>query len=418
MRKERRTKGRAVAAALGLATLAIGVGVAGAAPADLDLTFSGDGAAVLDAGADEGGFALAVQPDRKIVMVGRTSVNNDAAVFRLTRKGNLDSTFDGDGLKTIDSGDIEETYATAIQPDGKILVAGRTGLNTSAVVYRLNPNGSLDPTFDGDGARGFDLGGDEIALGVAVQTDGKIVFAGATSVNQDVAVWRVNSNGSPDLTFDGDGVRTIDSGGFELGQALAIQPDGKIVVVGSTSIGGNAAVYRLNPSGSLDPTFDGDGAKGIDSGGFEAGYAVAIQPDNKIVVAGHTSVGHNGALYRLNPNGSFDSSFDGDGALGLESGGFEEAMAVKIQPNGKIVVGGVTSSANGDIVDGVVYRVKPTGALDARFDGDGQLRVAAAGFERGQAIALQSDGKILFGGTGRDSIGNGNAVVVRLQGGR
>jgi uncharacterized delta-60 repeat protein len=414
MQKERRSTRRSAIAAVGLTALAIGVGVAGAAPGNLDTRFSQDGVAELDSGGSEFGQALAVQPDGKVIVAGFTSVGNNAVVYRLTPRGKLDPTFDGDGAKGIDSGDIEELYGAALQPDGKIVVVGRTGLNTSAVLYRLLPNGSLDPTFDGDGALGIDLGGEEIAMDVAVQPDGKLVVVGATSIGENVIVYRLNPNGSLDTTFDGDGIRGIDSGGFEFGHAVALQPDGKIVVVGQTSLNTMAVVYRLNPNGSFDTTFDGDGARGVDSGGFEAGYAVALQENGRIVVAGHTSVGHNGVLYRLMPNGALDPTFDGDGALGLDSGAFEETFALGIQKNGKIVVGGVTSSFNGDIVNGVVYRVNQNGSFDTRFDGDGQIEVTAGGFDRGLAIAMQSDGKILFAGTGSTQ-GNTNAVVARIK---
>jgi uncharacterized delta-60 repeat protein len=413
MRKARRMKGRSAVAAMALATLGIGVSVAGAAADDLDKKFSRDGWTAINSGGAEVANALAIQPDGKIVVVGGTSVNDDAAVYRLKKNGGLDKTFDGDGAKGIDSGGAESGFATAVQPDGKIVVVGATTVGQDAAVYRLNSNGSLDRTFNGDGAMGINSGGLEIGRAVALQPDGKIVVVGSTSVGDNAAVYRVNPNGTLDPTFDGDGAKGIDSGAVEVGAAVALQPDGKIVVVGSTTVGGNVAVYRLNPSGSLDPTFDGDGAKGIDSGGFEDGFAVAIQPDGKIVVVGQTSVGNNAAVYRLNPNGSLDSSFDGDGAKGLDSGGDEFGFATAIQPNGKILVAGYTS--DGD--DAVLYRLNPNGSLDTRFGDQGERTLDVGDLQVAFAMALQSDGKIVVGGRTSDFLSS-DALVARLKGGR
>jgi uncharacterized delta-60 repeat protein len=275
-----------------------------AAPGDLDATFDGDGAYAIDSGGTESADAVALQPDGKIVVVGRTHVSNDAVVYRLNPDGSFDTSFDGDGARAIDSGGAEYGDAVALQPDGKIVVTGRTTVNADAVVYRLNPDGSLDASFDGDGARAIDSGGTEFANAVALQPDGKVVVAGYTTVNDDAVVYRLNPDGSLDASFDGDGARGIDSGGTESADAVALQPDDKIVVAGYTTVNDDAVVYRLNPDGSLDASFDGDGARAIDSGGAEFGNAAALHPDGKIVVVGYTSVNDDVAVYRLNPNGS------------------------------------------------------------------------------------------------------------------
>jgi uncharacterized delta-60 repeat protein len=216
-----------------------------------------------------------------------------------------------------------------------------------------------------------------------------------------------------DPTFHGDGIAILDSGGSEFARAVAVQPDGKIVVAGYTTVGLNAAVYRLNPDGTPDATFDGDGAVGIDSAGSEVANAVAVQPDGKIVVAGRTSVGNNAAVYRLNPNGSFDTTFDGDGAFGLDSGGFEEVYSVALQRNGKIVVPGWSSA--GDTA--VVYRLDPNGSPDPTFGDDGARTIAVDSFQAARAAAVQPDGGIVLAGwsyePGEDDY---DVVVARLEG--
>src|SRR5262249_30029829 len=179
------------------------------------------------------------------------------------------------------------------------------------------------------------------APGVALEPERKLVVVGGTAVGGAAAVSLLNPMASLDATFDGDGARGLDSGGHEEATGVALQPDGKIVVVGWTTVGDDGVVYRLNPNGTLDTTFDHDGAVGIDSGGEDSATAVALQPDGRIVVAGTTTLGFgNATVTRLNPNGSPDNGFGGDGQIGLDSGGDEVAHAVAIQPNGKIVVAG------------------------------------------------------------------------------
>ena len=166
----------------------------------------------------------------------------------------LDTSFDGDGKRTIDYGGADSGQAVALQPDGKILVAGYGGPNTAMTVTRLNPDGSLDIGFDGDGTAGVDLGGPDFAYALALQPDGKVVIVGERRLPAEaanVAVVRLNTNGSPDLGFNGDGIRVIDYAGDDRAQAVALQPDGKILVAGFGGAFGNAmTVTRLHPDGS------------------------------------------------------------------------------------------------------------------------------------------------------------------------
>jgi uncharacterized delta-60 repeat protein len=272
-----------------------------------------------------------------------------------------------------------------------------------------------DPTFGEQGGTRIDAGAYEEVRDIVRQPDGKIVGVGSASKTIDALVFRLLPDGTPDTTFSDDGVRTIDGGLFESGEAVAVQPDGKIVIVGTahSKSGSDAAVYRLNPDGSYDNSFDGDGARGIDSGGVEFGTDVALQTDGKIVVVGltrnNTGSASDAAVYRLNPNGSYDNSFDGDGARGIDSGGVEEASSVAIQPDGKIVVGG---SANG-IRLGALYRLNPNGSLDGTFDGDGAVGIDGEQTTYIADVAVAPDGGIVAAG----SANNGNAVVVKVNAG-
>jgi uncharacterized delta-60 repeat protein len=215
-----------IAAALGAATFACSAAAAStalAAPTDVDRSFGDNGSSAVDAGGRERALSLVAQRDGQLVATGITSNGQNGIVFRVSPNGALDGAFAKAGIRTIDSGDTEQTVESAVQPDGKIVAVGVTSINNDAAVYRLNADGSFDATFDGDGARGIDSGASERATDVAIQPDGKIVVVGTTSAaGGDVAVYRLNPDGSLDKTFDGDGARGIDSSGVEVGEAVAL----------------------------------------------------------------------------------------------------------------------------------------------------------------------------------------------------
>src|SRR5881628_1363204 len=182
---------------------------------------------------------------------------------------------------------------------------------------RANP-GDLDPTFGIGGKVTTGIGTDDYGYAVAIQADGKLVVAGETNngINYDVALVRYNANGTLDATFGTGGKVTTAVGTSDgAAYALAIQADGKLVVAGETFNGStwDFALVRYNANGTLDATF-GTGGKGMTAGGTreEAAYALAIQADGELVAAGATDVGNNNydfALVRYNANGTLDATF-------------------------------------------------------------------------------------------------------------
>ena len=240
--------------------------------------------------------------------------------------GDLDTTFSGDGKVATDFfGNSDLAYAVAIQPDGKIVAAGyaNDGLQNDFALARYNPNGSLDPNFDGDGKVTTDFqGDDDMISAIAIQPNGKIVVAGSavtTAGGIDFALARYNPDGSLDTNFSGNGKRATDFfGDIDQVMGLVIQPDGKIVAAGYTTTGTgdlNFALARYNSNGTLDTTFDGDGKLTTDFGSHDIANAVALQSDGKIVAAGSTggTGTYDFALARYNTDGSLDSSFSFDG---------------------------------------------------------------------------------------------------------
>lgn len=313
------------------------------------------------------GVAFTPGSPQKIVSAGTMNPSSGDPRFALTRHnllGVIDRDFGGDGEVTTAVRDRSNAEAVAVQPDGKVVAAGdsRDGVlfpDTDFALARYRSDGTLDPTFDGDGIVITGFGEEDLAHAVAIQPNGKIVVAGHTWAEdrpgilfQRFALARLHPNGSLDFTFDDDGKVSTDLfGGNDRANAVAIQRDGKIVVAGSAFVSGRRfAVARYNPNGSLDRTFSGDGKLSTTfAGGDAEANAVAIQADGKIVVAGRTaSGGGDVALARYNANGTLDGSFGNSGRVrtGI-TGGDESAHGIAIQPDGKIVIAGQTSTSDG-----------------------------------------------------------------------
>jgi uncharacterized delta-60 repeat protein len=374
------------------------------AAGDLDATFSGDGKQRTDFGfGAAGALATVRQPDGKIVAVGEVS-SSDASDFALARynpDGSLDASFSGDGRQTTNLGGNDGANAVALQSNGKIIVAGSDGDNFA--LARYNANGSLDTTFSGDGRQTTDFGAFfERANGVALQSDGKIVAVGGGG--GDFALARYNPNGSLDPTFSGDGRQTTDFGGFDEATGVGLQGDGKIVVVGSD--GADFSLARYNPNGTLDTTFSGDGKQTTDGVFFEA-TGVALRADGKILVGGTT--GSDFALARYTPNGSLDTTFSGDGKQTTDFGtDFDKATGVALQADGKVVAVGFS---NGRFA---LARYTINGLLDTTFSGDGkQTTDFGSGFDEATGVALQADGRIVA--VGFSGFGGGRFALARYN---
>ena len=379
-----------------------------ASPGDLDTTFGVSGGVVvsdlLAAQVDEEANDVAVQTDGKIVVVGSryAAVNAyDYLVARYNTDGTLDTTFSGDGIFLLNNSNSDNLNAVVIQTDGKIVAVGQSNSSTEAYVIRLNTNGTLDTTFSGDGI--FEVTGAGIALSVALQTDGKIVI-GSRGLSGESIIIRLDTGGALDTTFSTDGLVSLSPNHFEP-YGLAIQSNGRIVVAGTSSIfaGGDISTARLLASGVFDPTFDSDGiaVTAVYAGDSEA-RSLAIQTDGKIVVGGGPGASGTeaeAAIVRYNSNGSLDTSFDGDGIrlfnLGIGSGDkyFNDLTA---QPDGQILAIGDTTYGISSLLvveDFTILRLNPDGSSDASFDGNGVVR--SQWCEQGSDLALQADGKIV-----------------------
>lgn len=404
-------------------------------PGDLDLSFGDMGIVTTTVGSGySNGYSVALQSDGKIVVAGYADGEGssfDLAVVRYTITGSLDNTFNGDGIViTPLSNDHDHGIAVAIQTDDKIVVAGDSVSSGDSAggtadidfaVVRYKSNGELDSGFGDTGIVTTPIGpGNDWGEAVALQPDGKIVVAGSTQRGSvyDLALARYTITGSLDSTFNGTGIVTHPTGGLYPIHSVAIQSDGKIVVVGDSSNGGSTTdifVSRYTITGSVDTMFNNGGIVTTPIGsGDDFGHAVVIQSDDKIVVVGRTDTGgynYELAIVRYTITGTLDTTFND---TGIVTGSISSGNSVAIQPNGKIVVAGV----EGDIgdFDFAVVRYNADGNLDTTFNGTGIVTTSINNVAVGRSIALQSNGKVLVAGGSDNGGGDGNFAVVRYLG--
>ncbi len=408
-----------------------------AAAGDLDPTFGISGKVTTDFSTNlDDAQAIMIQPDGKIIAAGTNGV--DFALARYNIDGSLDLTFATNGKTTTDFFGVPEdrVFSIALQPDGKIIAAGRARSNINSTnplgfaMARYNSDGSLDGSF-GSGGKVYTqiLGQQDVARAIAIQSDGKIVLAGS-AVNSgstfDLAVARYNSDGSLDSTFGVGGRLTINTGGGSGAFAVSTQSDGKIIVAGSffnSVTGFDFALLRFNNDGVLDATFGNNGLTTTDffNHPLDEAFAMAMQPDGKIILAGVT--GDSGitfrdfALARYSPNGVLDSTFGNDGRVMTDfSGNLDIANGVAVQADGKIVAGGSINTFSIDS-DFALARYNSNGSLDPFFGMGGKITVDFSGkLDQVSEVAIQSDGKIVVAGNSFNSGGiDSDFALARLE---
>jgi uncharacterized delta-60 repeat protein len=412
------------------ATVALTGVRAAANPGDLDPTFGTGGMVITSFGRSGVANAVAVQTDGKIVAAGGTGGLNGVhfAVSRYNEDGSLDGTFGTGGeVTTSFGGTYEYAFAVALQGDGKIVVVGftSTGGAYRFALARYNGDGSLDGTFATAGQVTTTFGGNDLAGAVALQNDGKIVAAGVA--DGVFALARYDTDGSLDPTFGTAGqVATSFGGTYDAAPSVVLQGDGKIVAAGSTENGVGSAQFaaaRYSSDGSLDGTFGTSGKVTTSFAGNDFANAVAVQGDGKIVaagVAGPSSCpgtpcgsGNLFALARYNSDGSLDPSFGTGGQVTTNFGGTDaEAYSVALQGDGKIVAAGLTRT--GSINRFALARYNGDGTLDATFGTGGQVTTSFGGtYDQALALALQGDGKIIAAGWTAKALGSAQFALAR-----
>src|SRR5262245_10342522 len=397
-----------------LIALIVSAPPAAAAPGDLDPTFGGDGTVTTNFTHDaDVGYPVALQPDGKIVVAGEAGCCRSNPTFALARydpDGSLDATFGDGGKVTTDPSPGDDViFGLAIQPDGKILSAGTTSYEAFALV-RYESDGSLDTGFGTNGVAITDVTPKaDFAYAMALQPDGKIVLAGDVGCcgpRRRFGVVRYNADGSLDTSFGGDGSVTTDISAYpDDALAMALQPDGKIVVAGGAGFGKpneRFVLVRYGTDGSLDAGFGGDGVVLTNlTPKPDVAFGIAVQPDGRIVAAGGARLGPGNPVWglaRYDADGSLDTSFDGDGKVLTDfTRGDDDAYSVAVQPDGRIVAAGQAGSFNTRFA---LARYHPDGSLDTDFGGDGRITTdLTRGYDSAYAVVVQPGGEIVAAGT-------------------
>ncbi|MCU0444436.1 MAG: T9SS type A sorting domain-containing protein [Microscillaceae bacterium] len=378
-----------------------------AQPGNLDNTFGVLGQLTQNIDAESDLVSrVALQLDGKIVVTGTAySASNFPFIYRYNANGSLDNIFS----PNLSSIGFAEVHAIVVQSDGKIVLGGEA-FGGDFAIARFTTAGALEffesVTFSSS-AQVKDL---------AMQSDGKIVAVGWDAAGDSYAVCRLNSNGTLDNTFGTAGTVNFTVGLFGYPHAVAIQSDGKIVLVGETDNGSDKdiAVVRLNSNGSFDNTF---GTGGINAYAYDIddiGEDVALDRDNNIYVTGSFDDSSGDAdifvMKLLSSNGALAAgSFGPTGSTTFDFSSFDdEGLAILVEPSGNVLVGGT----NG--IDFQLVKLLPDGSLDGAFSGDGFQNIDFVGDGICQSLALQPDGKIIACGVS-DLLDMPDFSLVRLQ---
>jgi uncharacterized delta-60 repeat protein len=396
-----------------------------------DNNFDEDGSLTTPVGSDVQVFnALAIDANNKILVAGYgpgASGGNDFVIACYNSNGSPDNSFGSNG-KVITDFENSDDYGASLTllADGKIVAAGYAFVsgNSLFALARYNTNGTLDTSFDYDG-KYFDKSCHCYTqfFASAVQTDGKLVAAGKSwnGTDFDFTLVRFTTEGQIDESFNGNGKRVFDFGGFDEIRSLTIQADGKILVAGNTGDYSSVGVLRYNSIGTRDRSFGVNGEIKTAFGQADIIAGIALQADGKIIIAGTTIPDLNTGdrvffVARYNSDGTPDLSFGDNGKqfTGFGPAGQGTAKSVLIQPDGKIVVTGQA------YIDGqqqiVVARYNNDGSLDTGFDGDGKVNVAFGSKDYiPKSAALQPNGKIVIGGYTQDYTGKAEFMVVRFN---
>ncbi len=409
-----------------VAVLALFIPAAGAnaGAGDLDTSFGENGQARLGGA---GGLDLALQ-------AGKLLVTHGSGVARILATGIEDGSFHESSHPLQDC----EARGLGIQKSLKIIVGGCTDtpLEADFAVTRHAKDGFVDPTFGDGGIVATDFGPNDTAPGpddfvrdLIVQPDDKIVAVGISVLQNDESTYRTNwalarytPNGALDATF-GTGGKVVS--GFAAGFCgvpfeAALQPDGKIVVVGSRCSSGDVNVgdviiRRFHPSGALDATFGTGGTRLVDLGAYDEARSIALQPDGKIVVAARSTpkfyvTGGDFIVLRLDVAGSQDTAFGNGGVATIVTDVDDIPTDVALQPDGKIVVVGRGTQQSSYSPDGyvriVLERFTSDGQADSTFGTGGRSQtwltgpgpIPAVADTFAEAMLLLSDGRILVSG--------------------
>lgn len=398
-------------------------GVARASAGDLVAGFGSGGKVITDfSGNIDVAGAVAVYPDGRIVLAGHSESTTenfvyDIALARYNPDGSLDQTFGSGGLVKTDFNEMESANVVAIQPDGKIVVAGsisRFDRTNDFLLVRYNEDGTLDSSFGQDGVVTTDFYNTmEFVADMAITPNGEIVVAGTIyrTGPGDFAIARYKSNGHLDETFGSGGKVTVGlESAYESLAAMALSPKGEIVLVGDTITpqpevyNSDCIVVRLNRDGSPDASFGVDGMVITDFTSVDMAGDVALTPGGKIIVVGTVEPApgrFDFVVVRYDRDGNLDPSFGTAGHVITDfSMNDDFASTVAVRPNGKIVVAGKSGYVLGSSEDDfAVARYDRDGNLDQSFGSGGLVTTDFSNYtDEATAVTILPSGRIIVAG--------------------
>lgn len=407
---------------------------------DLDISFGTDGITFTDFGPNPGGlystdspYGIAVQSDGKIVAAG-TALTDETRVFALSRyflDGTIDSSFGFNGLVKAGT-EIGFPIQMVLQPDDKILLAA--SINSDGGVMRLNMNGDIDSSFGVDGLVTTDIDTNyDVFYALALQNDGNILAGGSTirdyTDDHDFILCKYLSDGKLDTAFANEGIFRLDLGLDETIKTINVLPDNSILIGGYSyqlleedgelNEYADLIITKLFSNGNIDSSFGINGIVTITLDYYVIfPQRILLLPDQSFYCAAFLFANSGNycdmGLFKINPDGSLDNSFSTDGVVIPY---FEEIFTVLndavLQTDGKIILVGDTDSDDGE--DVALVRYGPDGTIDSSFNYDGIAKTDVNGrYNRGNAICLQVDGKILVVASAPDGEGGSDFAVLRF----
>jgi uncharacterized delta-60 repeat protein len=400
----------------------------------LDATFNGTGFIIENIsgkGFAYQGFSVAVDNLGRILVSGASasaSGTSGLIVWRFNAAGTPDSSFNGGFITAPAPTNAGDSAGNALTTDQetRILVAGfsSNGLGSSSVaVWRFNPDGTPDTSFNRTGSVIQSHGTNDIGLAIARDLNNRILVTGSSEDSSgfsEMIIWRFNTDGTPDTSFNGTGLVAIrnatGANSSDMGVSITVDGSNRILVTGSgQDSSGNTvmAIWRFNPDGTPDTSFHGTGLAAVrnalGNNSSDAGTSIAVDGSGRILVTGSSQdLSGNTALLvrRFNSDGTPDTSFHGTGlaihqsAFGTNSS--DSGKSISVDGNGRILITGSSRNLSGNTAM-IVWRLNSDGTPDTNFNGTGlavfELAAQQTNINIGQSIALDTAGRILVAGT-------------------
>ena len=329
------------------------------------------------------------------------------------------------GKLTLDLGSNDMANAVAIQPDGKIVIAGTSGPDGDFAVARINPNGTLDSSFDGDGVRYIDFNGRaDVATDLVILSNGTILVGGTSTKvagDSDFAIVRLNADGSNDSSFAGTGQRRVSIGPNDTANDLMVSSFGTIYLGGTSD--GNFAVVRLDPFGVVDKGYGSNGGQIVDLGGNDVATSINLLNDGRLYISGYTNAANPDSAsndfvgVRLSADGTLvdfgygNTTLNGNKAALIDLGGDDQSYSATITPDGGLLLAGTNG---GDDANFALVQLTPAGLPDPMFNDDGIAVFSVGNQDKAMAVLTQHDGRILVAGSTSEGSGAANVAVIRL----